>query len=312
MTFSKFAIRPAKAFRWYKKGLKMQAPLITVAIPTFGNRGYLAAAVESVLSQWWPDMEIIVSQNPSGEPLELPEDSRIRINRNETNIGPIANWNRCIELATGKWIHILHDDDLAKPGLYQALREAEAVCDFGLFACRCENIDAQGIPMYSVNTPCLQGTPGILSYWKPTLLRTNPLLCPGVIVRRDVYDAVGKFNPDMPYVADWTMWVRAAAAHPIFYHPDCLAAYRRHTPEDNTDARNIVGLFQAIVFFWSLFKSPGDQEMIAQGLHNVAKMGTMQAYRFLEECDMQAAMNTLVATARGLITASKVCNDPSE
>lgn len=35
--------------------------------------------------------------------------------RNEENLGMFGNWNRCIELARGEWVTLLHDDDLLIP-----------------------------------------------------------------------------------------------------------------------------------------------------------------------------------------------------
>ena len=42
-------------------------------------------------------------------------DRRVRIFRNETNIGPVRNWRRCLDYATGEYVKILWSDDLIAP-----------------------------------------------------------------------------------------------------------------------------------------------------------------------------------------------------
>lgn len=96
-------------------------PLVSITIPTFKRPELLQEAVESVLKQRdFSDFEIVIVDNDSEglytdkiiKFLSALNDERIRYYINEHNIGVFGNWNRCIELAHGKWMTILCDDDL--------------------------------------------------------------------------------------------------------------------------------------------------------------------------------------------------------
>ncbi len=96
-------------------------PLVTIAIPTYRRLELLKEAIASVLAQIEVvDFEIVIVDNDdTGEYstqivnyLTTIADERIYYYRNSQNIGVFGNWNRCIELARGKWMTILCDDDI--------------------------------------------------------------------------------------------------------------------------------------------------------------------------------------------------------
>lgn len=105
-------------------------PLISIAIPTYKRIDSLKEAIDSVLNQQPVDIPyemLIVDDDPAtdndterlvrsyGNPLIL-------YYRHSENLGMFANWNRCIELARGKWVAFLHDDDLLKPYYLEKIR----------------------------------------------------------------------------------------------------------------------------------------------------------------------------------------------
>jgi glycosyltransferase involved in cell wall biosynthesis len=78
----------------------------------------VSETIKSVISQSYSNIEIVIVDNCStdGTWAILEQfsnlDSRIKIYRNESNIGPVRNWKKCIELASGEYIKILFSDDL--------------------------------------------------------------------------------------------------------------------------------------------------------------------------------------------------------
>jgi abequosyltransferase len=119
-------------------------PLLTISIPTFNRAGYL----ELCLRQFLPDrdlieqgvLEILVSDNCSPDDTTARVESQrqagldVRYIRNDTNIGSDANIAQCFNLARGRYVQILGDDDLYLPGRLQAIvdllreREYGVVC----------------------------------------------------------------------------------------------------------------------------------------------------------------------------------------
>jgi glycosyltransferase involved in cell wall biosynthesis len=94
-------------------------PLFTIAIPTFNRAEWLGRCVRSALAQTHSSFEVLVSDNASDDatPQVLAKfsDSRMVTIRQVRNIGPIANWNACVEHARGEFIVMLSDDDLLAP-----------------------------------------------------------------------------------------------------------------------------------------------------------------------------------------------------
>lgn len=96
-------------------------PSVSVGMPVYNAEKYLDAAVESVLSQTFSDLEIILSDNASTDGTQdLCEqytrlDRRIRYFRNKTNIGAGDNHRRVLDLARGKYFKWQSRDDLCAP-----------------------------------------------------------------------------------------------------------------------------------------------------------------------------------------------------
>lgn len=105
----------------------MAQPLFTIAIPTRNRASLLRNAVASALAQTYRDTEILVSNNAStddtSEVLKAFNDPRVRELKSDTNIGLIANWNKCIEEARGKYIVIMSDDNSLAPGFLEKCAE---------------------------------------------------------------------------------------------------------------------------------------------------------------------------------------------
>jgi abequosyltransferase len=99
-------------------------PLLTIAIPTYNRCRYLKELLVVLFEQLRgrSDVELLISDNAT--PDETPEaveefvkqGLEVRYIRNDTNIGPDANFLQCFELARGKYVWIFGDDDLIVPG----------------------------------------------------------------------------------------------------------------------------------------------------------------------------------------------------
>jgi hypothetical protein len=211
-------------------------PLLwSVMIPCYNARpDYLEAALRSVLQQdpgkTVMQIEVIDDCSPDGTPLELVRKivgDRVTFHREEKNLGLAGIWNRCIERAQGKWVHILHQDDLLLPGFYDKLKAGtDSPAAPGLLYCRHAFMDSEGSQSWLSNLDAEK--PGCLKEALPHLARTQKIQTPAVIVRRSAYEALGGFRPDLCFTLDWEMWCRIAAQFPIWYEPEVLACYRMH------------------------------------------------------------------------------------
>lgn len=97
-------------------------PILTIAIPTFNGAGTISNMLDILLPQVTSDVEVMIVDNCStDETPKIIEDYRknypcIKYLRNEKNIGADGNFLKCMRLASGKYIHLLSDDDVMTEG----------------------------------------------------------------------------------------------------------------------------------------------------------------------------------------------------
>ena len=94
-------------------------PLVSICIPAYNNAAFIRATVESALAQTYENLEVLViddcSSDNTAEIISSIQDSRLRLIRNETNLGMTGNWNKCIEEARGEFVKLLCGDDILYP-----------------------------------------------------------------------------------------------------------------------------------------------------------------------------------------------------
>lgn len=134
-------------------------PIVSILIPVYNREKFIGACIESALAQTFADLEVIVVDNASSDETwsicqhyaEL--DSRVKIFRNDTNIGPVRNWLRCAQEAKGKFSKILFSDDCLEPNclseMLQRLNDSDVAlvyCAVRIGKCRDESIIAYAQP----------------------------------------------------------------------------------------------------------------------------------------------------------------------
>ena len=98
-------------------------PLVTIAIPTFNRAEWLKKCIIAALLQTYQHVEIVVSDNAStdetAEILRQFDNPKLRVLKQQTNIGMLPNWNACLAAAKGEYIVFCSDDDLLEPQMLQ-------------------------------------------------------------------------------------------------------------------------------------------------------------------------------------------------
>lgn len=237
----------------------------SVMIPAYGKGTYLEQTLRSVLEQdpGPEQMQIAVVENPSGndeikEIVERVAGKRAEYHCNLDNLGMVGNWNRCIELARGELVHILHDDDWVLPGFYTEIERLSAnnpQC--ALYATRTH------IQNTSKNTTN-KISPAIHSLANgakapQALYYGNKLYCPSVAIRNEFYKN-NRFLKEFTAVPDWEMWVRAISQNGGCVSKLPLTTYRMHknniTHQLISSARNLTEMLQLIPIF-KAYNLPG-------------------------------------------------------
>lgn len=120
----------------------MNYPLISIMIPTYGQDRYIGQAVASALSQDWPNLEVVITDDASPDATltrcaPYLMDQRVRYIRRETNLGRVENYRQTLRDARGAWVLNLDGDDyLTNPrfiseAMEVALSDSDIVLVFG-------------------------------------------------------------------------------------------------------------------------------------------------------------------------------------
>jgi glycosyltransferase involved in cell wall biosynthesis len=96
-------------------------PLVSILIPNYNYVRYVEQAVASAVAQTYPNVEVVVSDNCSTDGAwellveRFGTEPRVRLYRNESNLGMGPNFDRVLELARGDYVTWLSSDDLLYP-----------------------------------------------------------------------------------------------------------------------------------------------------------------------------------------------------
>jgi glycosyltransferase involved in cell wall biosynthesis len=240
-----------------------ERPFWSVMIPTYNATDLLEMTLRSVLDQDpGPDrMEIVVVDDcsPNGNAEEIVRSlasDRVRFHRGEVNVGLAGNWNRCVALSRGRWVHILHQDDLVQPGFYERLSRADqAEPRPGAAFCQHAFIDAAG--NWQLISSLERRSPGLIEDWLERIVDYQRVQCPSIVVRRDVYEHLGGYLPDLIYALDWEMWIRIALHYPVWYEPTVLACWRRHDKSETARLLKLGTAYTDVEKTISLIKKSG-------------------------------------------------------
>ena len=93
-------------------------PLVSIGLPTYNRADLLDRALKSLVSQDYPNVELIVLDNASTDHTEavcskyMGSYAFVYYHRNATNVGPFGNFEQVLKLARGEFFMWASDDDL--------------------------------------------------------------------------------------------------------------------------------------------------------------------------------------------------------
>lgn len=222
--------------------IKMSVKL-TVCIPVYNGAEYLKEAMDSVLSQDFTDLELIMIDNQSTDAtvqiIQSYSDPRIKFFQNETNLGMLGNWNRALTLATGEYIKLLPADDVLFPGSLKAqvkILDEDTDQSIALVTGRRNVIDANGKFLFSrgYSSKTIEEN-GFKAINKVIRMGNNPIGEPGsVMFRRSILPKAGNFDPDIFYVMDLNMWLKMLLHGNLYSSKDTVCSFRISPVSEST------------------------------------------------------------------------------
>jgi len=98
-------------------------PFFTIGVPTYNRHDLLRETLDSIIVQSFTDFEVIVGNDFTAEVLTCEmlgiTDPRIRIVNHPRNLREVGNMNALFEMASGRYVTLLFDDDLYEPDFLQ-------------------------------------------------------------------------------------------------------------------------------------------------------------------------------------------------
>ncbi len=200
---------------------------VSVIMPCYNAARFLTEAMDCVLNQSHPDVELIVVDDGSTDgSLEIIEayGDRVKVLRQEHQ-GPYPARNLGLEEATGHYVAFLDADDWWAPDfLEKMLRALEARPECALAYCGWQNVGVPGGRGQPYVPPDYELEDKAVRF----LRAASPWPIHAALVRRSVLQEVGNFQCYLPTCMDYDLWLRLAVSRPIVLVPEVLAFYRHH------------------------------------------------------------------------------------
>ena len=210
----------------------MKSPIVSVCIPVYNTDLFIADTIKSVLSQTFQHYELIIVDNASTDKTmnEISKftDPRIRVYRNKGNIGMVANWNKCLEYCTGKYVKFLCADDLFSSQLLEKQVVAmETNPSVSLVSSGSYIINEQGKIIAKRMKFSKSREYSGRDIAKKSLRYGNIFGEPTtVMIRRDILNHTGVFDDKYFYAPDWDLWLKLMYYGDFYYINDYLSSFR--------------------------------------------------------------------------------------
>lgn len=224
----------------------MIPPLVTVVIPAYNAKHFIAQTVESVLSQDYPHLEVFVIDDGSSDGTAAiagaAKDRRLRVASFPNGGLPTAR-NRGLDMAAGKYVAFLDSDDTWSKGKLAAqlpyLNDPEVVA----VGCRMAYISAGGRRWGT----CGEDPSDRSAQERIRAGQLMPFPISGIVFRTAVAREAGSFDPRLRQAEDLDFLARVACLGKITWSPAVLGSYRVHAHSMTATGFEEQRMYQAFV-----------------------------------------------------------------
>ncbi len=206
---------------------------VSVMMPVYNAEKFVSEALESVLSQDYPNLEVIVSDDASTDlTVEIVNDysrrfpGKLVILTNKINLGVTANCNHALSYCNGDYVSLFAGDDIMLPG---KISKQVAALD----ACPTAVLCYHPVEMFESSTGEIltvtnKNAREDVHSFKDMLLKLG---IPGgcSIMVRKVAIPSGGYDSRLKTVSDWLFFLEISLKGDIIKVDELLARYRRHS-----------------------------------------------------------------------------------
>jgi glycosyltransferase involved in cell wall biosynthesis len=202
----------------------VSGPLVTIVTPSYNQGHFIAATIESVLSQDYPHIEYIImdggSTDSTAEAVRPYQDRLTFVS--EKDRGQTHAINKGLRMAKGEVVAYLNSDDTLLPGaVSRAVAALGRNPEVGAIYGDGFQIDYHGKvkQQFPFTEP--------FNLWKLTYV-LDYILQQSVFFRRACVEEVGWFNEDLHFGMDWDILVRLGKRYGLVYVPETFGCLREY------------------------------------------------------------------------------------
>jgi glycosyltransferase involved in cell wall biosynthesis len=210
---------------------KFDPALISVVMPCHNAAPYVGEAIDSVLRQSYPHVELVVVDDGSTDGstdilqgLAAGRPERVTLIY-QNRSGPFAARNRALTRANGNYIAFLDADDTWHPDALRRMHDALETGPADIAYCGWQNIGIAATDTQAHIPPELDAGKEIIHF-----LEHAPWPINSVLIRRPLIDELRGFSERAPTAMDYELWLRMLARQPrLMRVPDVLAFQRQYS-----------------------------------------------------------------------------------
>lgn len=234
----------------------MNAPKVTVRIPSYNHEKYIRDCIDSVLAQTFQDFEIVITDDGStdstAEIIKGYNDPRIYLEVLEKNHGSAYAIERCLKRARGEYVANLCSDDAWEPDkLEKQVLFLDSNPQYDAVLTRAQIIDEEGKPFKEQHfyTTAFEVENRSREEWLNRFFYKGNCLCmPSAMIRRTVYEELGFQDKRMASINDFDFWVRFSLKRSFYIMEEQLTRFRVRANNANSSGvtldHHIRGLFE--------------------------------------------------------------------
>jgi len=199
---------------------------LTVIMPVHNAAPFIRAAVESVLSQSFRDFEFLIiddaSTDESSSIVQTYKDPRIRLVRNEENLGVARTLNRGLDMARGDYIVRMDSDDIS---FHQRLARQVWFMD----AHERVGVSGSWVQLFGEQPRVTLRAPTGPRVVEAFMLFDNRIFHPSVILRAGSLNRHRlRYDPSFSRTEDYDLWTRVSQHALLDNLPEVLVSVRMH------------------------------------------------------------------------------------
>lgn len=207
---------------------------VSIIIPAYNAAPWLAEAIESALAQTLAASSVVVVDDGSTDETAAipPRYTDAVIFHRQPNAGVCAARNQGARMVRADWLLFLDADDRLRPGAVAALCHRASLGDFGVVYGQSVDLvrshfgDERGNSAMEGPAPAAARA----AFWKA------PIATPGAaMIRRGLFDSIGRWNERFNTTADRDLWCRAGAVSPFAFIPQVVVERRMHGDNMSAD-----------------------------------------------------------------------------